>query len=73
MTLAPHILYTKFDAAYVDAIVVVRDGQPPKEKKLGAFNLAGITDVEITDTAFTTDPLFEPAAEKYAGATLFAV
>ncbi|MBK8629980.1 MAG: hypothetical protein IPN84_07155 [Sphingomonadales bacterium] len=73
MTLAPHILYSKNDALYVDAVALERNGLPPREKKLGAFHLAGLNDLTLCDQHFETESVYEPEAERYAGATLFAV
>ncbi len=71
--LAPHILYTKHDELYVDAVTVERDGQPPREIKLGTFKLAGLQAAGIADRTFNPEPVFNPADTKYAGVTLFAV
>jgi hypothetical protein len=73
MLLAPHILYTKNDALYVDAVALERNGLPPREKKLGAFHLAGLSDLSLSDQHFETESVYEPEAERYEGATLFAV
>jgi hypothetical protein len=73
ITLAPHILYTKFDATFIDAVVVLRDGTVPKETKLGAFNLAGLNDLALTDTDFQAHNMFNASAEKYTNVTLFSV
>ena len=45
--LAPHVLFTKNDALYVGAVTLERDGQPPKELKLGLFKLDGLSHKEI--------------------------
>ena len=71
--LAPHILYTKHDALFVDAITLERDGKPPKEPKLGAFKLVGLGGIARTNRRFSTSALFDPGDTKYIGATLFAV
>ena len=73
MKLAPHILYKRNDSLFVDAVAVEKAGQPPREVKLGAFNLAGLNDVMLADQHFEPEPIFDPAAEKYAGGTLFAI
>lgn len=73
ITLAPHILYTKHDALFVDAITIERDGKPPKEVKLGAFKLVGLGELGRTSRRFITSAIFDPNDPKYAGATLFAV
>jgi hypothetical protein len=71
--MAPHILYTKHDEMFVDAVVIERDGKPPKEVKLGSFKLAGLTETTLTTRLFTPNPLFDPASAKYAGTTIRAV
>ncbi len=73
MKLAPHVLYSKNNALFIDAIALEKHGEPPREKKLGAFHLQGLNDLQITDQPFETDLLFEPDAEKYAGVALFMV
>ncbi len=72
-TLAPHILYTKHDDVFVDAVTLERDGQPPKEIKLGTFKLAGLKDIEVTDRSFVADAIFNPGDIKYDRVTLFVV
>ncbi len=70
--LAPHILYTKHDALFIDAITIERDGKPPKEFKLGAFKLVGLSGIARTTRQFATSALFDPCDPKYSAA-LFAV
>ncbi|WP_242098314.1 MULTISPECIES: WYL domain-containing protein [unclassified Sphingomonas] len=71
--LAPHILYTRHDELYVDAVTLERDGQPPREKKIGTFKLDGLRALGFAGNPFHPEPIFDPAAEKYRGVTLFAV
>lgn len=73
MLLAPHILYTKNEALFIDAITVEKHGQPPREKKIGAFHLQGMRELAITDLSFEADELFDPSAGKYDGVALFKV
>jgi hypothetical protein len=73
MKLAPHVLYSKNNALFIDAITLEKHGEPPREKKLGAFHLQGLNDLQIVDEAFEPDALFEPDAEKYNGVALFKV
>ena len=73
VTLAPHILYTRHDELYLDAVTVERDGQPPKELKLGAFKLTGLKDADITERAFAPMALYLPRDPKYQDATVFAI
>jgi len=70
---APHILYTRHDEPFVDAMVIERDGKPPREAKLGVFKLSGLNDLQITTIPFLPLALFDPAEEKYAGTTLQAI
>jgi hypothetical protein len=73
VTLAPHILYTRHDELYVDAVTVEREGQPPREAKIGAFKLAGLHELAITDRQFARETIFDPDEDRYTGVTLFAV
>jgi len=73
MRLAPHVLYTRHDELFIDAVTVSRDGQPPRELKIGMFKLSGLRDVVVSDVAFVPQRMFDPADSKYSGVTLFAV
>lgn len=73
VTLAPHIVYTRHGEIYVDAVTLERDGQPPKEVKVGAFKLAGLGGLRITPRRFTPSELFTAGDPKYAGVTLLTV
>jgi hypothetical protein len=73
VTLAPHIVYTKHDELFVDAVPVERDGKPPRELKLGTFKLTGLSDTVITQRSFDRYNAFDPRDPKYAGATIFAI
>jgi hypothetical protein len=44
-----------------------------RDKKLGAFHLSGLNDLQLTDQSFEIDASFEPSAEKYTDVTLFMV
>lgn len=73
MKLAPHILYTRHDELFVDAVTVERNGQVPREPRLGTFKLAGLKLHGTVRRPFRPAPLFDPTDRKYAGVTLFAV
>ncbi|MDH4746755.1 hypothetical protein [Sphingomonas sp.] len=73
MILAPHILYTRHDALHVDAVVVSKEGLPPREEKIGTFKLDGLKDVAVLEQTFVPSALFDPGLEKYRGETLMAV
>jgi hypothetical protein len=64
---APHIVYTKHGDLFVDAVVVLRDGKPPRETKLGTFKLAGLSAVAPTRKTFEPLPVFNGGDSKYEG------
>jgi hypothetical protein len=71
--LAPHILYTRHDDLFVDGVTMERDGNPPREFKIGAFKLAGLSDVALAPEAFEPIADLDLKAPLYEGKTLFAV
>ena len=71
--LAPHILYTRHDELYVDAVTLEREGLPPREIKLGAFKVTGLHELALAERPFEREAVFDPGESKYAGVTLFAV
>ena len=73
VTLAPHVIYTRHDELFIDAVVVDRDGKPPKEVKIGTFKLAGLGAVRLTPRSFAPYSVFEANDAKYAGVALMAV
>lgn len=73
VTLAPHVIYTRHGEIYVDALTIERDGKPPKEIKMGAFKLAGLSPLRLTARRFTISDLFHRHDSRYAGVQLMAV
>lgn len=73
MILAPHIVYTRHDALYVDAIIVSREAMVPREIRLGTFKIDGLSEIRLTERPFEINALFEAEAEKYVGFTLMKV
>lgn len=73
IVLAPHIVYTRHDDLFVDGVVVERDGNPPREVKLGTFKLAGLTGLALSVRNFAANPLFAANDPKYADTALMAV
>jgi hypothetical protein len=73
VTLAPHVIYTRHDELYVDAVTIERDGKPPREEKLGTFKLAGLSPLRLTARRFERSALFDEHDAKYAGVLLMAV
>ncbi|MDP1026071.1 hypothetical protein Q5H91_02510 [Sphingomonas sp. KR1UV-12] len=73
VTLAPHVIYTRHDEIYVDAVTLERDGKPPKEEKMGSFKLAGLAGLRVTPRRFSPHSLYNPGEKRYAGTVLMAV
>jgi hypothetical protein len=71
--LAPHILYTRLDLIYLDAVPITKNGAPPREVKMATFKVDGMSDIELTDVPFDVSPLYEPWQDKYRDKTLFSV
>ncbi|BAI99026.1 hypothetical protein SJA_P1-00740 (plasmid) [Sphingobium indicum UT26S] len=71
--MAPHILYTRHDALFVDAVVTERNGAAPAEAKLGSFRLTGLSGVAMTMEPFRRFVSFDPTDERYVGRTIATV
>ena len=71
--LAPHALFTKNDALYVAAVTIERDGQRPREEKVGMFKLDGLVGLRLDERDFVTSSVYEPEDERFVGSTLMAV
>ncbi|WP_253183251.1 hypothetical protein [Sphingobium phenoxybenzoativorans] len=71
--MAPHILYTKHDDLFIDAMTVECDGKAPREPKLGTFKLSGLNDVAMTGQRFTPLEGFDPTDQKYSENTVRAI
>ena len=69
--LAPHILFSRHDELYISAVTVSRDGQPPREPKLGTFKLVGLRDLKVTEETFHPFPGFDPTGNEHGGTSLF--
>jgi len=67
--LAPHALYSRNGDLFVDGVVLERDGQPPRELKLGTFKLDGLKALAPAPAPARFDRFsqFDPGAEKYSG------
>lgn len=73
MKLAPHILYSKNNAYFIDAVILEKNGEVRRDKKIGAFHLMGLNELALTDQGFDVDALFQPTAEKYQDKTVFMI
>jgi hypothetical protein len=71
--LAPHLLFSRHDELFLSAATIARDGQPPKEPKLGTFKLAGLRDLKLTDEIFRPFAGYDPMATDPAVTNLFAL
>ena len=59
--LAPHILYTRHDELYLDAVTVERDGTAPRDTKLGTFKVQGLNDPRLDNYRFKPFASFRPS------------
>lgn len=73
VVLAPHVLYTRNDALYVDAVTVARDGLPPREPKMGTFKLDGLGAVGLVEQGFAVSSIYDPAEPRYGDSQRFEV
>lgn len=73
LVLAPHVLYKRNDSFFIDAITVLREGAEPREPKVGSYNLAGLSELEVLETTFEEHPLFNRMDPKYRDNTLFMI
>jgi hypothetical protein len=70
ITLAPHIVFTKYDDQFLGAVTVEQDGKKPKVNKLGTFKLAGLNDLTLTQQPFEPRRSFRADDPQYAGIPL---
>jgi hypothetical protein len=73
LVLAPHVLYKRNDSFFIDAITVLRNGAEPREPKIGSYNLAGLSNLEVLEGKFDVHPLFDRMDIKYRENTLFMI
>jgi hypothetical protein len=69
LKLAPHIVYTRHGALFLDAVAVEREGKELSDPRLGTFKLAGLQDVEVIDRSFQLMPGFDENDQKYSEAS----
>lgn len=73
LVLAPHVLYRRNDSFFIDAITITREGAEPREPKVGSYNLAGLSELEVLEVTFDIHPLFNRMDPKYRDNTLFMI
>ena len=73
LVLAPHVLYKRNDSFFIDAITITRDGEEPREPKVGSYNLAGLSELDVLENNFEVHPLFNRMDPKYRDNTLFMI
>tara|TARA_B100000678_G_scaffold147298_1_gene122988 strand:+ start:351 stop:722 length:372 start_codon:yes stop_codon:yes gene_type:complete len=71
--LAPHVLWTRHDDLFVDAVALERDGKPPREYKMGTYKIDGLKDLAVHEQSFLPATTYNPNDEKYAAGKLFAL
>lgn len=73
LLLAPHILYTRHGDLFVDAITVMRNGEAPREIKLGTFKLAGLKEAALVERSFVPEAQLDQDDPRYRSDMVFAV
>jgi len=73
MKVAPHVLYTRHGAPFIDAIPVERDGKSLLDPRLATFKLSGLEDIKVMTTSFVPFPGFDASDAKYVETTPFCV
>lgn len=71
--LAPHVLYTRRDMVYLDAVPILKNDAPPREEKMATFKVEALSDTKLLEDSFDVSVVYEPWNEKYRGMTLFSV
>ncbi|MBO9711947.1 MAG: hypothetical protein J7495_03445 [Sphingomonas sp.] len=72
VVLAPHVAFVRHGDLFAGAITIERDGNPPREEKIGIFKLDGLVDLKISERIFGRSPLFDPRDPRFADSTLIA-
>ncbi|NNM76169.1 WYL domain-containing protein [Sphingomonas sp. ID1715] len=58
VVLEPLLMFREHDALFLVAGTALRDGQPPREPKIGIFRLAGLSELAASEQRFVP-PAFE--------------
>jgi len=66
LKVAPHILYTRHGAPFLDGVPVEREGKELNDPRLATFKLAGLRDVAVIDRSFEPMPGFDENDQKYS-------
>ena len=61
VVLAPYMLFARHGDLHVAALTVARDGQAPKEAKVGVFKVSGLRELQASNR------LFSPRRDLMAG------
>lgn len=73
VVLSPHVAFVRHGEIYVGAVTVERDGNPPREEKIGIFKLDGLGGLRMSGRKFETSAVYDPRDERYAESALVAV
>ncbi len=66
LKVAPHILYTRHDAPFMDGVPVEREGKELNDPRLATFKLAGLREVAVIDRSFEPMAGFDASDQKYS-------
>ncbi len=70
VVLAPHVAFVRHGDLYVGAVTVTRDGNPPKEEKVGVFKLDGLNGLRMSERTFNASPAYDPNDARFAEAMI---
>ncbi|MBR0551802.1 hypothetical protein J7S20_04700 [Sphingomonadaceae bacterium LXI357] len=73
VVLAPHAAFMRHGELHIAAVTVTRDGNPPREEKVGIFKVDGLGDLRAMDRDFAVSPVFDRGDERFAGEILLQV
>lgn len=71
--MAPHALYTHFDQYFLYAVTVDRNGNAPRQTRLGVFKLAGLKSIILDEQAFLPMRKFDAKDSKIKGTVIATV
>jgi hypothetical protein len=73
VVLSPHVAFVRHGEIYVGATTVERDGNPPREVKIGIFKLDGLAGLRLSGRKFVPSSVYDPHDERFGEGTLVAV
>jgi hypothetical protein len=73
MCLAPHLLFARHDELFVSALNIKKNWRSDEERRLGAFKLAGLSNIAVTDDPFDPLPTFDNSVPREGDQQVFSI